>query len=58
MKHKTVLLNIHTENNHMPLLTNTGNKTKYVTKNIKIMFSDFIINGICLWNPKKFSMEP
>ena len=51
MKHKTVLLKIHTENNHMPSLTYAVNKTKYVTKNIIIMFSDFIIKGICLWNP-------
>jgi len=51
MKHKSVLMKIHTKNNHMPLLTNTGNKTKYVIKNINIMFSDFITKGICLWNP-------
>lgn len=38
MKHKTVLLKIHTENSHVPLLTNIGNKTKYVLKNIKIVF--------------------
>jgi len=35
MKHKTVLLIIHTENNHISLLTKRWNKTKYIIKNIK-----------------------